>query len=436
MPHVLVVDDLVSIHEMLDAVIQPNGFTTSFATDGEAALAKYRKEKFDLVLADIDMRPMDGLSLLKHVRLIDPAAVVILITAYASTDSAINALKAGAFDYIAKPFKVDELIKALRRGLEFRETSLKRLQSPSSAEVEVGAAAGSASSPAPATGAANADTPVPFIGESAKIKRLLQQVQKVVIAKAPVLIQGELGCGKSLLASHLHHLGARGKPFISVDCATMPEPELAAGLFGPGGRPGPLAEKARDGHLYLENIQSLTLELQRSLSRLLQTPDCGFRLICGSTIDLETLLDEGKFNDQLFYRIASLPLVIPPLRERPEDIPQLVQHFASEVQNPTLDVRRVEFTEDAYRLLCSYRWPGNILELQQVVTKAVASTENRIITAAQFPLRLNQLRDWPKLAEYLAGQRRQYTTTVLNACRGDRKTAAEILGISEAELGA
>jgi DNA-binding NtrC family response regulator len=425
MPHILVVDDLVSIHEMLDAVIQPNGFTTSFATDGESALAKFKQEKFDLVLADIDMRPMDGLTMLKHIRLLDPAAVVILITAYASTDSAINALKAGAFDYIAKPFKVDELIKALRRGLEFREASLRKMQSAGDRE------------PAPkAVGqrGVDDDLPLPFIGESAKVKRLLQQVQKVASARSPILIQGELGTGTHLVASHLHQLGGKERPFVTLDCAALHEKDLSAALLGQNGTGGTSVAEAHGGSLYLENIQSLPREIQRGLAHLLHSPDLGFRLICASTVDLETLVDEGAFSDQLFYRIAPMPLLVPPLRERPEDIPVLMRHFADSIQNPTLDSHSVEFTEDALRLLCSYRWPGNLMELQQVVGKAVSTSENRVITAAQLPLRLNQLRDWPKLSEYLAGQRRQYVATVLNACRGDRRLATEILGISEPEL--
>lgn len=427
MPHVLVVDDLVSIHEMLDAVIQPNGFTTAFATDGESALAKYKQEKFDLVLADIDMRPMDGLALLRHVRLIDPAAVVILITAYASTDSAIHALKAGAFDYIAKPFKVDELIKALRRGLEFREASLKKATSGEDGDKSPDAP--------PATSHSGAETPNLFLGDSPKIKRLLQQVQKVVAAKAPILLQGEIGTGKSLLAAHIHVLGGKTKPFVTLDCAGMPESDLQAALIGTGNTPGTAVAQAKDGYVYLANIQSLSMDLQRGLVRLLQGHEASFRLICASTVDLEALVDEGRFVDQLFYRIASLPILVPPLRERPEDIPTLAQHVATGIQNPALDARRVDFTEDAIQLLCSYRWPGNLLELQQVVGKAIASAENRVITAAQLPLRLNQLRDWPKLAEYLAGQRLQYVTTVMNACRGDRRLAAEILGIAEQDLG-
>lgn len=422
MPSVLIVDDLVSIHEMLDAVIQPNGFSTAFATDGEKGLERYKAGKFDIVLADIDMKPMDGITLLKNLRLFDPAAVVILITAYASTDSAIQALKHGAFDYIAKPFKVDELIKALRRGLEFREANLKR---------KAAEAAGVVATPERSTASAP-----PLLGGSPKVKRLQQQLTKLVSARSAVLIQGELGTGKRTIAEWLHHTGpAKDRPFVVVDCSAPEAADLGAQLSSGAGAPGPLKARVGGGTLFLQNIQSLSREQQDALTPVLQGSDLGFRLICASTEDLEALMNEGRISEELFYRIASLPLVVPALRERPEDIPQLVRHYTHASANPGFDVHQIEFTDDALKLLSSYRWPGNLLELQQVVAKAVAATETRVITAAQLPLRLNQLREWPTLAEYLAGQRRQYVATVLHACRDDRKAAAEVLGIEPSEIG-
>src|SRR5215510_1666825 len=165
MPSILIVDDLISIHEMLDAVIQPTGYKTAFATDGEKALVRYKAEKFDLVLADIDMKPMDGITLLKQLKLYDPNAVVIIMTAYASTESAVQALKYGAFDYLQKPFRVDELIATLRRGLEFRKFQAER------------AVAGVAS------GAKAADLETRLVGKSAKITKLIAQVKKLATVR-------------------------------------------------------------------------------------------------------------------------------------------------------------------------------------------------------------------------------------------------------------
>ena len=189
MPAVLIVDDLLSIHEMLDAVIQPTGFATAFCTDGEKALVRYKAEKYDLVLADIDMKPMDGITLLKQLKLYDPNCVVIIMTAYASTDSAIQALKFGAFDYLQKPFKVDELIATLKRGMEFRKTSAERsarstLSATKSTEIEHR-----------------------LIGQSAKAKKLIQQIKKLSAVHTPVLLVGESGTGKGSVAEVLHATG-------------------------------------------------------------------------------------------------------------------------------------------------------------------------------------------------------------------------------------
>lgn len=185
MPSVLIVDDLLSIHEMLEAVIQPTGFHTTFTTDGEKALAKYKAEKFDLVLADVDMKPMDGITLLRQLKQYDSNCVVIIMTAYASTESAIQALKYGAFDYLQKPFRVDELIATLRRGIEFKNFQAER-------------AAGEPVSVSPD------DLEGRIIGESAAIQKLLKKVQKLIAARNPVLLIGEHGTGKSLIAEILH----------------------------------------------------------------------------------------------------------------------------------------------------------------------------------------------------------------------------------------
>ena len=178
MASVLIVDDLLSIHEMLEAVIQPTGFLTSFATDGEKALTRYKAEKFDLVLADIDMKPMDGITLLKQLKAYEPSALVIIMTAYASTESAVQALKFGAFDYLQKPFRVDELIATLKRGVEFKQLQTER------ASAAVG------------PGAKPMDIDGRLVGQSAVMRKLIQQVRKLAAVRTPVLLVGESGTGK------------------------------------------------------------------------------------------------------------------------------------------------------------------------------------------------------------------------------------------------
>jgi len=418
MPAVLIVDDLLSIHEMLDAIIQPTGFATAFATDGEKAMVRYKAERFDLVLADIDMKPMDGITLLKQLKLYDPNSVVIIMTAYASTDSAIQALKFGAFDYLPKPFRVDELISTLKRGLEFRQMNAERAAQTGLPVVKAG------------------EIEQRLIGQSARARKLVQQIKKLCTSRTPVLLVGEKGTGKGAVADVLHaHGGGSGTALIRVDCALSAEPGFHEGLFGQHGAGGTWVQEAKGGTLLLEHLECLPPPMQKELVSVLRSSSHGFRLICTSNEDLEKITDEGHFNDELFYRVASLPVALPPLRERTEDLPDLVKHFISRTTNPLFDANLVEFTEDAMVVFRAYHWPGNLAELEQVVSKIVSTTETRVITSQQLPMRLRELRHWPLLREYLGGQERQYIDVVLHACQGDKVKAAKVLGVDAAQIG-
>ncbi len=418
MPSVLIVDDLLSIHEMLEAVIQPTGFSTSFATDGEKALVRYKAEKFDLVLADIDMKPMDGITLLKQLKLYEPAAIVVIMTAYASTESAVQALKFGAFDYLQKPFRVDELIATLKRGIEFKRFQAERALSGIAPGVKAG------------------DIEGRLIGQSARMRKLVQQVRKLAAVRTPVLLVGESGTGKVAVAEILH--AATGTPethLVRIDCSLSSEASFRDGLLGQNGEGGAWVQQAKGGTLFLQHLQCLAAGVQKELVSVLRNTSHGFRLVCSTTEDLEALTDEGKFNDELFYRVASLPVQLPPLRDRVEDIPVLVKHCLSQAINPHFDANMVEFTDDALAVLSAYHWPGNLTELYQVVSKIATTTEARIITSEQLPLRLREVKDWPNLAEYLAGQEKQYRDIVLHACNGNKANAAKVLGIDVSALG-
>ena len=413
MPAVLIVDDLISIHEMLEAVIQPRGFSTFFATDGEKALVRYKAEKFDLVLADIDMKPMDGITLLKQLKLYDPNCVVIIMTAYASTESAVQALKFGAFDYLQKPFRVDELIATLKRGIEFKDFQAQR------------AAFGLA------PGAKAGDIASRLVGTSPALTKLIQQVKKLATVRTPVLLIGENGTGKTAVAEILHGANPTDAPLVRIDCALSSETNLRDGLLGQNGEGGTWVKQAKGGTLFLQHLQCLSLPVQQELVSVLRNTAHGFRLICTTGEDLEALTDEGKFHDELFYRVASLPAQLPPLRDRKEDIPLLVKSYTGQATNPHFDANLIEFTDDALTTLSAYHWPGNLIELFQVVSKIAATTESRVVTSQQLPMRLRELKDWPKLADYLAGQQRQYVDMVLRACRGDTGLAARVLGTDE-----
>jgi len=410
---ILIVDDLVSIHEMLEAVVAPTGLSTVFATDGEQALAKYKKQKFDLVLADVDMKPMDGITLLKQLKVIDPTSVVIIMTAYASTESAIQALKFGAFDYLQKPFKVDELIKTLKRALDYRQFS----------QEQEATSAIPSSVPAISTG----DIEAQIIGHSAVTQRLVQQLKKLVSAKTPVLLQGEVGTGKRQIAELLHNASNPSAPFVRVDCTHSDDSDFRDNLIGDKSVGGAKVLEAKGGTLFLDNIPSLPLEIQQALVGVLKSVGGNTRLICSSTVDLEAQVDEGNFDDELFYRVASLPIVLPPLRERAEDIPVLVKDIVLRTANPTFPSNQIEFTDDALQALAAHYWPGNISELNQVISKIVATSETRVISSRQLPMRLREMTDWASLADYLAGQEKEYISTVLNACKDDKALALKIL---------
>ena len=418
MPSVLIVDDLVSIHEMLEAVIQPTGFATSFATDGEKALVRYKAEKYDLVLADIDMKPMDGITLLKQLKAYDPSAVIIMMTAYASTETAVQALKLGAFDYLLKPFRVDELIATLRRGAEVKKVHSDR----------------PVTAPGPSVNAA--DIEAQLIGRSSKLTKLIAQVRKLATVRAPVLLVGENGTGKATVAEILH--GASGAPdsaLLRIDCSLSSEANFREGLLGQNGEGGSWVKKAKGGTLFLQHLQCLSPSVQQELVGVLRNTAQGFRLVCTSTADLEKLVDEGKFHDDLFYRVASLPVQMPPLRERSEDIPLLVKHYISQAANPAFDVKTIEFGQEALAVMMAHQWPGNLTELAQVVSNIAANTESRVISAKQLPMRLREPRHWPTLDEFLAAEEKHYVATVLHATRNDKVAAAKTLGVDVGALG-
>lgn len=418
MPSVLIVDDLISIHEMLEAVIQPTGFSTAFATDGEKALTRYKAEKFDMVLADIDMKPMDGITLLKQLKQYDPNSVTIIMTAYASTESAVQALKFGAFDYLQKPFRVDELIATLKRGIEFRELQAQRAAMTAGAGIKAD------------------DIEGRLIGNSAQMKKLIQQVRKLAAVRTPVLLVGENGTGKATVAEIFHSsTGADQTQFVRIDCSLSSEQSFRDGLLGKNGEGGPWVREAKGGTLFLQHLQCLALPVQKELVSVLRNTSHGFRLVCTTTEDLEKMVDEVRFNDELFYRVASLPLHLPALRDRKDDIPTLVKHFSMRATNPIVDTNLIEFTEDAMAVLTAYRWPGNLTEMFQLVSKIASTTETRVMTSEQLPLRLREVKSWPTLSDFTAGQEKQYLDRVLQACRGDKAVAAKVLGVDVARLG-
>src|SRR5208283_3953672 len=260
-----------------------------------------------------------------------------------------------------------------------------------------------------------------LVGQSAKARKLIQQIKKLSAVHTPVLLVGESGSGKGTVAEVLHATGGSPEgPLVRIDCALSSTQSIRDGLLGLDGAGGTWVQQAKGGTLLLEHLHCLTIPVQKELVSVLRNNGHSFRLICTSDEDLEKLTDEGRFNDELFYRVAALPIALPPLRERLDDLSLLIKHFTHGAANPHFDATLVEFSEDAMAQIRAYRWPGNLAELEQVVCKMVSTSESRVITFQQLPLRLRETEQWPKLEDYLAGQEKQYIDMVLHACEGDK----------------
>lgn len=313
---------------------------------------------------------------------------------------------------------MNELIATLKRGIEFSQFQSER------------AATGLA------PGVNSADIESRIIGTSPAIRKLIQQIKKLATVRSPLLLQGENGTGKTAVAEVLYAaLGNAETQLVRIDCSLSSEAHFREGLLGQNGAGGSWVAQAKGGTLFLQHIQCLPPAVQTELVSVLRNTAHTLRLICTTTEDLEKLVDEGRFHDELFYRVASLPVQIPPLRQRIEDLPLLARHYSARATNPHFDANLVEFTADALSVLTAYHWPGNLTELFQVISKIAATTETRIVTSEQLPLRLREIQHWPSLADYLAGQERQYVEIVVYACRGDKPRAAAVLGIAVEKLG-
>ena len=309
-------------------------------------------------------------------------------------------------------------MQALKRGLEFRRITTER-------ELSAGAP----------TSARTADFDERFPGESSKVKRLVSQLRKLVTVHTPVLLSGELGSGHEIAAELVHGAGSPpDSPFVRIDCRLSSEASLREGLLGQNGAGGTATQQAKGGTLLLQHLQCLPKGAQEELVVVLRNHSANFRLICATEEDLESLTEQGTFNEELFYRIAALPVHLPPLRERTEDIPALLRAVTNKATNPQFAARQIEFTEDALTALRAYRWPGNLAEFTQVISKVLATTDVRVITSAQLPLRVQDFKDWPTLADYLGGQEKQYIARVLHACGGDLAKAAQTLGVEQQTL--
>jgi len=381
---ILVVDDERSMREVLFSMLKNEGYDVTVAEGGEAAIEAVRRETFDAILTDVRMPKIDGLQVLKATKDLSPNTVVIMITAFGSSETAVEAMKLGAYDYITKPFKYDEVTLNIKRALERKRLRDENLNLKQRLETQYRFEN--------------------IIGKSAKIVAVFDTIRKIADSQSTVMITGESGTGKELVAQAIHvNSHRRDKPFTSVNCGAIPEGLMESELFGhvKGAFTGAVANKvglfsaADAGTLFLDEITEIPSLLQVKLLRAIQereirrvgdTKDIkvDVRLIAATNKDLESAVGEGTLREDLFYRLNVIPIHLPSLRERPEDIPLLAAHFLQKFGRQLgREVRGV--SAEALTLLEQYHWPGNIRELENVVERALVLGTGEMLTEESLP---------------------------------------------------
>jgi two-component system response regulator PilR (NtrC family) len=437
---VLVVDDEPSMRELLGVVLRKDAYDVVLVDGGEAAIEALRTEVFDLVITDLRMRKVDGLAVLRAAKEHSPQTVVLVVTAYASTETAVEAMKAGAYDYITKPFKLDEIrltiAKALERKRLVDENQALRRQLRQERALEA------------------------FVGNSGKMLEVLDTIRKIAESASTVMITGESGTGKELVARAIHQESARRKrPFVSVNCGAVPESLMESELFGhvKGAFTGAVASTiglfaaADGGTLFLDEMTEIPQSVQVKLLRAIQEREIrrvgdtrdikvDVRLIAASNRDLPKAVADGTLREDLFYRLNVIPIHLPPLRDRVEDIPLLVTHFIEKIAREVGKTVR-GISPEALAILERYRWPGNIRELENIVERAIVLGGGETLTPEELPPDLCRPQGIPTvpvnvppagidLESTLDHIERQYIELALQRTGGVQTRAAELLKLS------
>ena len=436
---ILVVEDEELMRSILRQLLENEGYQVFTADRAESALDIFSENEISLTLTDIKMAGIDGLELLDRLKTVDAEAIVIIMTAYSSVDSAIAALRKGAYDYITKPFVNQDLLQTVKNAARQRELfrenrALRR---------ELGNHYGFSE----------------IVGNSQKLQEIFQIVQKVADTNAGVLIQGESGTGKELIARAIHFNSRRAaKPFLAVNCGALPESLLESELFGhtKGAFTGAAGDKkglfrsADGGTLLLDEIGEMPIALQVKLLRALQEHEVtplgasnpvkfDARIIAATNKNLETEVAEHRFREDLFYRLNIVEIVLPPLRERPEDVPLLIKYFTSKIARAQ-NLPEKSVTAEALDILKSYSWQGNIRELENAVERAFILSGDEIdadslppkIRAGAAERIVNFDSDNEKLT--LEETERRYILEILDAVGDDKTQAAKVLGIDLSTL--
>lgn len=449
MAKILIVDDEPSILNVLHTLLQSNGHEPIPARGGEQAREMLGQDTFDLMISDIRMEPVDGMELLRFAKGEKPEMPVIMLTAFGSVETAVAAMKEGAFDYVTKPFKVDELVITIDRALEYSsvisENRSLRAQLSQSFKFDN------------------------MVAESPPMRRVCTMIERVAPTDSTVLIYGESGTGKELVAKSIHaHSQRKHKKYLPINCAALPEPLLESELFGhmKGSFTGATSNKdglfevVNGGTIFLDEIGSMPLSIQAKLLRVLQDHQIrrvggtenihvNVRVVAATNDRLEKLIEEGKFREDLYYRLSVIPIEVPPLRERPEDIMPMVEFFLRKLIPEGEPLPEVD--SDTQLVLEQYNWPGNVRELENALRHAITFMAENTITTAVLPARITRFRpgsgDGPagagfpdpdmngkSLKAYVRAKEVKYIKHILDQVDDDKEKAAQKLKVSLATL--
>jgi two-component system, NtrC family, response regulator PilR len=438
-----IIDDEPVIHDVLGQLLTSEGYEVEFSASGEEGLAKHSASSFDLTLLDLLMPGLDGIEVLRRLKKVDPQALVIIVTAYGSVESAIEAMKMGAFDYVQKPFKNDDLLLTIARAVEHRRLREENLRLRGELRQKFSFEK--------------------IIGKSQPMQAVFELIRAAAPTRSTILVQGESGTGKELVARAIHQSSNRASfPFVIVNSGSLPPDLLESHLFGhvKGAFTGAvtlkkgLFEEADNGTLFFDEISSLNPETQAKLLRVLQekefmrlggtkTIKVDTRIIAATNTDLEELIRAKMFRQDLYYRLNVIKLVMPPLRERREDIPILVKHFVevySRENNKEID----GVSEDVLELFDGYDWPGNVRELENLIERAIVLSPSRVLTRSALPPFFLSARPDSALPadggesldfkERTQVYQRKIILAALRKTKGVQNKAAQLLGIKATTL--
>lgn len=435
---ILIVDDEENHRLMLRAHLEGEGFEITEAADGRDAVQQISERPFDLILMDVRMPNMDGIEALRRIRGSHPSVLIIMMTAYGSIDSAVEALKAGAEDYLTKPLDMDELIFKVKKALRYRQLEEEHVLQKERLGIRFDFSS--------------------IIGKGPKMKELFETLAMVAPTEATVLLLGESGTGKELVANAIHQNSPRrDKPYVKVNCAALPETLLESELFGheKGAFTGALYTKkgrfelADGGTIFLDEIGEMSIPTQTKILRVLQerefepvggtkTVKVDVRIISATNKDLEEEVQRGRFRDDLYYRINVVPITIPPLRERKEDIPLLAEHFLRIYSEKNKRMIK-DFEPRVMDAFMRYGWPGNVRELENIVERTVIMGRGDMIALEDLPPTIvgsqqEEDRTTPPTATALRDVEREAIIRTLHQTGGNRTKAADILGITRKTL--